>query len=413
MPKLAEVLPAILVGRLKEPGDHPVGGVAGLMLRITPSGSRSWVLRVRVAGRRPEYGLGSFPAVKLADAREAAAAALKGLKAGVDPAAAKAQARAKLAKADADRETFAEAAAKYIEANRAGWRNAKHADQWESTLKAYAEPVIGALPTAEVTVALVLKILRPIWSEKAETASRVRQRIERVIAAADAEAGRERLNPARIAAINAVLPPRAKAATVVAMPSLPYAEMPEFMKRLSAAPGIGPKALEWTILTAARSGMTRAMTWSELDLAAMTWTVPGNKMKMGRAWTTTLTPEMVALLPSPGKPGDFVFPGRGKGRPLSDMTLTRSLQRMGLAVVPHGFRATFKTWATEATDHHSMAVELQLAHVGGDAIEQAYQRGELQTKRAALLRDWVAFLASAKPAADAAKPAAGGLRLVS
>ena len=401
MPKLAAVLPPIVVGRLKEPGDHPVGGVSGLMLRISPTGARSWVLRVRVAGRRPEFGLGAFPAVGLGDARAAAALMLADIRKGGDPAATKSAARAALVTARANSETFSQAAEKFIEANKSAW-TPKHGAQWKATLATHAEPIIGNTPVADLSVALILKVVRPIWLTVPVTAS-------------DSEASRERLNPARIEAIHAVLPLHAKVASVKPMESLPYAELPAFWVRLIAAPGLGAKALAWSIVTAARSGMTRAMRWQELDLVGMLWTVPPDQMKTGKPWSTPITAEMVSLLPPAGKPSEFVFAGTRRGKPLSDMTLTRTLERMGVAVVPHGFRATFKTWAAETTDHHAMAAELQLAHIGGGALEMKYQRGELREKRAALVRDWVSYVTSATTTAEVevegSKPAPG-LRLV-
>lgn len=400
MPKVAKELAPLVVSRITEPGDHAVGGVAGLTLRVAPSGARSWVLRVRVDGKRPEFGLGGYPTVGVGEARTRARERLNDIFRGIDPAASKAAAQAALLATKTAQETFAQAAEKFIEANASGWRNTKHAAQWTSTMQTYAYPVIGHLSVASITVALVLRILRPIWSVKPETATRVRQRIEKIIAAADAEAERERLNPARIKAIGAVLPARKKAATVEHFASLPYAQMPAFMAQLAQRNGNGARALEWTIYTAARSGMTRAMTWDKIDLERRMWTVPAMEMKATRDWNSPLTPALLALLPPPGKPSELVFKGARKGRPMSDMTLAAVLERMGVAVTPHGFRSTFQTWATEQTSHLESVVELQLAHVAGDAVKQAYQRGELLKKREELLNEWISFLTSAMPAED-------------
>ncbi len=397
MAKVVKELGPLAVSRLVSAGDHAVGGVAGLILRISATGARAWVLRVRAGERRIERGLGGFPTVSLGDARAKARAARESLALGVDPKTARAAARSALVSAKTGQETFATAATRYIAANSPGWRNAKHVQQWTNSLTTHAFPKLGSVPVAAISVADVLAVLRPIWSALPETAARLRQRIEKVIAAADAEHSRERLNPARLDAIGRVLPARKKTSTVRHFDSMPYAELPAFIVGLREQNGTAARALEWTILSGCRSHMTRFMTWSQLDLARGLWVVPAASMKVAKDWSSPLSPKMVALLPEQGAPDELVFPGQRKERPMSDATMAAVLKRMKVVgCTVHGFRATLKTWAAELTLHQHEVVELQLAHTVGDGVQQAYQRGDLLQKRVALLKDWYEFSYSIK-----------------
>jgi integrase len=402
MPKLAKVLKPLEVSRLKDRGNgqYPVGAPAGLMLKVDGA-SQSWVLRTMVAGRRRSIGLGAYPGVSLADARTKAQAKRDRIREGADPIRERAAAVATARAASANALTFEAAAAQYIEANRAAWRNTKHGDQWERTLSSWAYPIIGSLLVENVQTAHVLQVLRqPVadegqfWTVRTETASRVRQRIEAVIAAADASAGRDRLNPARREIVQRALPKASKVKKVQHHAALPWQQVPRLMVELSDQEGIAARALAWTILTACRSGEVRGMTWRELDLNGRTWTIPSERMKASRPHRVPLTDEMMTLLPQRGDPDDLVFAGAHGGN-MSDMTMPAVLKRMGVTgVTVHGFRSSFRDWAGEATHHPREVIEHALAHQLGSKAEQAYARGDLFAKRHVLMNHWSEFCTS-------------------
>ncbi|ARO52732.1 integrase [Methylorubrum zatmanii] len=377
------------------PGMHGDGD--SLYLAVTGKGGRSWVFRYREAGRLRDMGLGSVRDVPLADARRKAAD-LRRLRAdGHDPLEARRAAEIRRAADKARTVTFAEVAEAYIKANRAGWRNEKHAAQWSATLATYAFPRIGSMPVGEVAIGHVLAILEPIWSEKPETATRVRGRIEAVLDAATARGLRTGENPARWRGrLSAILPARRKVAKVEHHPALPFAEVPAFMADLSQRPGMGARALAFAILTAARSGEVRGATWGEIDVQAGVWTVPAERMKAGREHRVPLSEPALAILTGlGGAPDALVFPGTRRGTMLSDMTLTMLLRRMGRDVTAHGFRSSFRDWAGEATSFPREVAEAALAHIVGDKVERAYRRGDALAKRAELMAAWGAYCAGA------------------
>lgn len=393
MPKKARELGPLAVSKLTAPGLHFVGGVSGLALQVLPSGGRTWVLRATMAGRRRDMGLGGFPDVPLADARTAARNARELIRAGLDPIkearAAVSARRASLAK-DL---TFKEAAAAYMAAHEAGWRNAKHANQWKNTLATYAYPQIGELLVRDVELTHVLAILEPLWGEKTETATRLRGRIEQVLDWATARGHREGLNPARWRGhLDKLLARPSKVARVTHHSALPVSEVGAFMTALRDAEGMGARALEFSVLTAARSGEVRGATWTEIDLASGVWTVPGARMKAGREHRVPLSAPALKLLKAlPRLDGsDLVFPAP-RGGPLSDMTLTAVLRRMKVTAVPHGFRSTFRDWASERTNYPRDAAEMALAHAIGDKVEAAYRRGDLFEKRRKMMNDWATY----------------------
>ncbi len=399
MPKIAEELSALEVKRLKEPGLHFVGGVPGLALQITDT-ARSWLLRVAVGGKRREIGLGGFTTTNgIAEARRKAQEARDKIREGLDPVQERRSARAALKAGRLTGITFRQAAESYIADQEAGWRNSKHAGQWSATLDTYAYPTLGSIQVADITTAHVLEVLKNhnFWSAKPETASRVRQRIEKVLAAADAAAGRERLNPARWEVIGKTLPAKAKVAKVEHHKALPWQEIPAFMARLREQAGNGARALEAAILTAARSGEVRGMTWGEVDLDQRLWTIPSSRMKAKREHRVALSDAAVTLLqgmgPADGKVelGQLVFPGAKKDTQLSDMTLAAVLRRMKVDVTAHGFRSSFRDWAGEATNHPREVIEHALAHQLKDAAEAAYARGDMLAKRRVLMGDWATW----------------------
>ena len=399
MPKIAKPLTAVEVKRLNEPGLHAVGTVAGLRLLVKPSGARSWVLRTMVGSRRAEIGLGGYPTVTLAQAFDYAREALQSIRAGADPAA---ERRAKRSTVEW---TFKKTAEAYIAQHRAGWKNAKHAEQWGNTLTAYAYPHFGHKHVRDVSKADVLAAIEPIWSTKNETATRVRNRIELVLNYAVQHDWRPAgLNPARWRGnLDAALPKPSKVAAVEHHAALPIDQMHGFMQRLRKAEGMGARALEFAILCASRSGEVRGATWSEFDLQAAIWTIPDARMKSGRPHRVALSQRALELLEAlPRFDGvALVFPGQGK-KPLSDMTLTATLRRMKVDATAHGFRSTFRDWCAERTSTPAEVAEMALAHAVGNATEAAYRRGDLFEKRRALMDLWAAFIDS--------EPAKGNVR---
>jgi integrase len=393
MPRKAKELSPLEVRRLSRPGRWSVGGVDGLALQVTPAGARSWVLRLRVAGRQREMGLGNFPSVTLADAREKARAHRAEVEQGADPIQARRAARSAVAAQGVLRQTFADVAADYIAQHTKAWKNAKHEAQWTSTLRTYAEPVIGTLLVRDVSAAHVIKLLEPIWATKTETATRVRSRIELVLDFAAAKGLREGPNPARWRGnLDAALPKPTRIAKVRHHAAVPVAAMQPFMRGLRAQAGMGARALEFAVLTAARSGEVRSAVWSEIDLAVAMWTVPAARMKSGREHRVPLSKPALNLLKTlpKGQPDGLIFPGvRG---PLSDMSLTAVLRRMKVDATAHGFRSTFRDWCSERTQHASEVAEMALSHAVGDKVEAAYRRGDLFEKRVRLMADWAKFL---------------------
>lgn len=399
MGKKAKELAPISVSRLVSPGLHFVGGVAGLALQILPTGGRTWILRATIGGRRRDMGLGGYPDVTLAGAREAARNARLLIKNGKDPIAEGRAAASSLRASLAKDVTFEQAARSYIAAHEPGWRNAKHAQQWRNTLASYAYPKIGALMVRDVELTHILAVLEPIWPEKTETATRLRGRIEQVLDWAAARGYRDGLNPARWRGhLDKLLARPSRVADVEHHAALPFTELGAFMQRLRDAKGMGARALEFAILTAARSGEVRGATWAEIDLKAAVWTVPGSRMKMGREHRVPLTPIAVGLLTAlPRMAGtDFLFPAP-RGGVLSDMTLSAVVRRMKVAAVPHGFRSTFRDWASECTNYPRDVAEMALAHAIGDKVEAAYRRGDLFEKRRRLMADWATFCGRTQP----------------
>jgi integrase len=409
MPKKAKVLGALDVSRLAregEPGLHAVGGVAGLHLQVDDGGARSWILRVTIGDRRPDMGLGGYPDVTLAGAREAARAARAKIKAGIDPIAEARAARSVLKAAMAGAWTFDACAAEYIKAKASEWKNAKHATQWENTLAKYASPKIGALQVRDVELPHVLSVIEPIWTTKTETANRVRNRMELVLDWATVRGYRKGLNPARWRGhLATVLAKPSKVSKVVHHPALSDTDVGAFMQDLRKCEGIGARALEFVILTACRSGEVRGATWPEIDLDGATWTIPAERMKADREHRVPLSAAALRLLRHlPRIPGDaLVFPAP-RGGQLSDMTLTAVLRRMKVDVVPHGFRSTFRDWCGERTNYPREVAEMALAHAIGNKTEEAYRRGDLFVKRRSMMNAWAAFCAKVEPKRGAIIP---------
>ncbi len=386
-------LSAIEIARLHRPGLYAVGGVPGLCLKIKHSLTKSWILRYRIGIQRRDMGLGGYPVVGLAQARERAKEARDRLFRAIDPVAEKHTARTKMKAAQARQITFAQAAALYITAHEAGWKNPKHTAQWRATLEQYAGPVMGNLPVDSIELGHVLRVLEPIWTTKNETASRLRGRIESVLDWCTVRGHRKGDNPARWRGhLDHLLPKPSKVTKVEHHPALAVDEMGAFMKALRLQQGLGARALEFVVLTAARSGEVRGATWAEIDLKKRAWTLPAERMKAGREHRVPLSRQVMTLLKSlPRLEGcAYVFPSQNL-TPLSDMTLSAVMRRMGVAAVPHGLRSTFRDWCAEHTNYPREVAEQALAHSLPDKVEAAYRRGDLFGKRVALMQEWADF----------------------
>jgi integrase len=380
-----------------KPGMHCDGG--GLYLQAVTGANgdirKSWLFRFAEAGREHQMGLGPLDVVSLAQAREKAAECRRLRQEGIDPIEARNAQRASAAAENAKAMTFDQCAERYIAAHRAGWRNPKHAAQWGSTLATYVAPVFGKLSVRAIDVGLVTKALEPIWATKPETASRVRGRIEAVLDWAAARGLRDADNPARWKGrLDKLLPRRSKVRAVAHHAALAFPEIGAFMRDLRDRDGgVAARALEFLILTVARTGEVLGAQWPEIDLKAKVWVVPPDRMKGGREHRVPLSDAAVTLLQSMAKirENDFVFPG-GRRAMLSDMALLMLLRRMGHGeITAHGFRSTFRDWAAERTNFPNEVVEMALAHAVGSKVEAAYRRSDLFDKRRRLMAAWAAF----------------------
>jgi len=376
-------LTSIGVAALAKPGRHSDGG--GLYLSISGNGGKRWVFLFRWNGKPTEMGLGSAQTVPLKQARELAQFARAILAGGTNPLEARKAEKPKL-------QTFGECAKDYVELNKSEWRNAKHIAQWSSTLEAYCAAIWNK-PAAEVDTNDVLSILKPIWTTKAETASRLRGRIERVLASAKVRGLRTGENPALWRNHLADVLPTRKKLTRGHHKALPHPELPGFLALLRERPAVAARALELAILTAARSGEVLNAEWTEIDLDAGVWTIPAVRMKAGRQHRVPLSLQALALLriQQADRNGRFVFPGQKEGKPLSSMALAMALRRMDCDATAHGFRSTFRDWVAEQTTYPNEVAEMALAHTIKNAAEAAYRRGDMLERRRELMEDWALF----------------------
>ncbi len=389
--------------RNAKPGMHSDGN--GLYLLVRDGGAKSWIFRYTAGGKRREMGLGALAALDPVDARADAGQLRKRIVAGFDPIDERLKAKTDIAEAKRQVQlaekrasaTFQQVSSQYIAAHEGGWRNAKHRQQWENTLKTYAFPVIGDMPVCDIEVEHVLEVLKPIWTRKHETARRVRMRIEAVLDSAKVKKLREGDNPAIWrGGLESLLPTISKSEIVRSHPAMPWDDISAFMPRLKTREGISARALEFAILTAARSGEVRRACWSEINLEKRLWLIPREKMKAKREHRVPLSKPAIELLESMpmiyGCP--YIFPGT-RNQPLSDMSLGAVLRRMDLGhYTVHGFRSTFRDWASEVSDHKPEAIELALAHSIANKTEAAYRRGDQLEKRVALMEDWASWCSS-------------------
>ena len=402
MARASNRLSAVKVGSTTEKGMYPDGG--GLYLQVSAGGAKSWIFRFMLGGRAREMGLGPLHVIPLAEARKRAAECRRMRHDGIDPIDARNAQRNEKKLEAAKSITFDACAAAYIDAHQTGWRNAKHRDQWRNTLKSYASPVFGSLPAQTVDVGLVMKALEPIRTTKPETASRLRGRIEAVLGWATVRGYRKGDNASRWRGhLDKLLPARSKVRKVEHHTALPYVELVDFVTALRGHEGIAARALEFLILTAARTGEVIGARWDEIDLKGKIWIVPAARMKAGREHRVPLSAAAVAILGGVKecRESDFVFPGGKKGKPLSNMAMLAVLKRMGRGdLTAHGFRSSFRDWAAERTNFPREVAEMALAHVVDDKVAAAYRRGDLFEKRRQLMEAWARFCGASRPQAE-------------
>lgn len=381
-----------------KPGLYHDGG--GLYLQVSDRQTKAWVFRYMMAGRARKMGLGDFDLVSLKDARKKRDAAYSLVIDGVDPIADRETRKAAQVAETAKILTFKECAEGYIAAHRAGWKSVKHADQWTATLETYAYPVIGKMQVQMIETAHVMKIIEPIWKDKTETASRVRGRVEKILDRAKALKLRSGENPAAWRGhLDQLLPPKSQVSPVENHPALPYAELPAFMAKLRAKEGISARALEYTILTVARTGDTIGATRREINKVEKLWTVPaarvkGKKGARKRDHVVPLTKQALAVLAEVPVEGVYIFPGGKEDSGLSNAAMSELLKGMGYApnyATVHGFRSTFKDWAGDLTAYPNEMSEIAMAHTVDDKVEAAYRRSDMRAKRARMMADWAAF----------------------
>lgn len=400
----AKRMTALAAAKMNRPGRYAAGD--GLYLQVMEGGTRSWIFRYQRAGRARHMGLGAFDLVSLADARQRAQDARKLLLDDIDPLENRSARRAE-SRAQAARDiTFKRCAEEFIASQEAGWRNSDHRRQWRSTLERYVYPMLGNVLVAAIDGAQVLRVLEPIWSSKRETASRVRGRIESILSRATALNYRAGENPARWRGhLEHLLTDQKKLNAVRHHPALPYLEVSDFLIDLRERQGTAARALEVTILTAMRSGEALRALWPEFDLRAKVWTVPKERMKGGREHKVPLSDRVIEIVESLPHGSKFVFAGSRPDRPLNVAAMLRVISRMKRSgVTTHGFRSTFRDWASELTHHPNHVVEMALAHAIGDDVEAAYRRGDLLAKRTTLMQDWADYCARPSSAGDNVVP---------
>lgn len=409
MPKKAAELSALEVKRLIKPGLHAVGGVAGLLLQVTPSGARSWILRTMVGSKRRDIGLGGFPDVPLAMAREKARTTKDQILQGIDPVLQRKEAKSALIREQSKAITFEEMAKGYMERKGKEYKTAKQLHKLTNHLEVYAFPHIGKMLVTDIEMAHIIKMLTPIWETKTETATRVRLHVEKILDQAIAAKLRNDVNPARWKGMleHSNLPAAGKVAKVTHHLALAVDDMPSFWNKLQQAKGMGARTLQFIILTACRSGEARGAVWEEIDLAKKTWTIPAERMKTGKAHVVPLNSAAVLMLEEVPRLGKYVFTG-GRGGQISDVMVSKVPKTLGHNVTAHGFRSTFKDWARTHTTYADEVSELALAHVNDDKTRAAYARDGLIVKRRALMNDWATYCAHGKPAEGSNVVSIGG-----
>ncbi len=392
-------LSAAAIAKAKRRGLYSDGG--GLYLQIAANGSRSWLFRYSRHDRTRHIGLGPTHAVSVAEAREKARECRARLNDGIDPLAHKNALRAAARLEAAKATTFDQCAESYITSHQAGWKNSKHAGQWRNTLTTYVTPVFGRLPIQHIDTTLIMKALDPIWRTKSETASRLRGRIEAILAWARVRGYRNGENPARWKGhLDQLLPVRTKVRAVEHHAALPYDEIGVFMADLRTRGAVAARALEYSILTAGRTSEVLNASWSEIDIANQIWIIPASRMKAKREHRVPLSDAALVVLEKMQavRDGNYIFPGSKRGRPLSNMAMLVLLRRMGRGeLTAHGFRSTFRDWAAERTNFPSEVAEMALAHAISSKTEAAYRRGDLFERRRRIMAEWAKFCSTPHP----------------
>ncbi|MFO7737768.1 MAG: integrase arm-type DNA-binding domain-containing protein [Desulfatiglandaceae bacterium] len=410
MPKKAKELSAVEVKRIEKPGRHAVGVISGLLLVVKETGAKVWILRTVAGNKRRNIGLGGYPEVSLAEARDKAREIKRQIQLGIDPVAERQARRRALIQEQSKKMTFSEATRLCYEKKKLEYKKEKYAKAWISSVNRYAIPIIGDMAVDEIELPHILKVLEPIWQTKTETANRLRQRLEHVLNWSTVSGYRTGENPARWKGhLDAVLPEPSKVHQETHLPALPRAEVGGFLRDLRMREGMAARALEFLVFTVARSEEIRLATWDEVDLKKRTWTVPKERAKMEREHVVPLSEDaeriLCALPRLEGSP--YIFPAP-RGGSLSDMTLPKKIKDMhkaavknggngyidpkqGRVAVPHGFRSTFRDWGAEKTDFPPEVLEMALGHAIGNKVEAAYRRGDLFEKRRKLMEAWATF----------------------
>ena len=406
---MAEKFTALFVKHIKRPGKYPDGGNLYLKVRKstrqikTEAVTKSWLFRYSRFGKDTWLGLGPYPDVTLSEARDLATRERKKRHQGIDPLTDKRARQIAARTAHENMLTFAECAELYIESQAPGWSNPKHIEQWRSTLTNLAGPIIGHLPVDQIDTALIMRCVEPIWATKTETASRLRGRMESVLDWSAVRGYRKGDNPARWRGhLDKLLPRPSQVARVKHHAALPYTEVGSFMQQLRSDTGVASRALEFTILTAARTNEVIQAEWSEFDLNRKTWAVPAERMKSKRSHRVPLSAAAVAVLTAvKGRDKTYVFLGHKRHSHLSNAAMMQVLKRLELSgITVHGFRSTFRDWCAESTNYSADVAEMALAHALRDKTEAAYRRGDLFEKRVRLMTDWARYCSKpAKPAA--------------
>ncbi|MBR1149352.1 site-specific integrase [Bradyrhizobium sp. JYMT SZCCT0428] len=398
MPRVAHRLSALRVKSDLPPGLY--GDGHGLYLQVSAQKTKAWVYRYMIAGRARKMGLGPIHSVSLSEARKRASDMHRQIWEGVDPIEARHKKKIEQAVALSEGITFRECAKKYIDAHASSWKSARHKQQWKVTLDQYVNPVVGDMPVSAVEKPHVLAVLEPIWLTKTETARRVRGRIETVLDWAKARDYRGGENPARWRGhLEQLLPARARIAPVKNLAAMPYRDLPRFMTDLREQVGVNARALEFLILTAARTGDVIGATWNEIDAVERLWIVPGARIKsrkgsLRRDHVVPLCDRAIELLNGLQRDADFIFIGTDPGKPISPAVMIRLTKELvGEEVTVHGFRSAFRDWGAEQTNYPNEMLEMALAHTVSDKTEAAYRRGDMREKRRALMNDWAAYCA--------------------
>ncbi len=381
----------------------------GLYLKVGPTGGQSWIYRYSLSGKKKKIGLGPYPAISLTEARTKAVEYFRLAHGGIDPQEHRKQLKQSQAAADAKSKTFGECTESYIASHMSGWKNKKTGPQWRSSLQTYAYPIIGKLSIQDVTTALVIEVLEPIWHTKNETASRVRGRIETIWNSAKTLGYVEGQNPAAWRGhLGNLLPSRTSVQKVRHHPALDYRKMGEFMAELRNRETHSAKGLEFLILTAARTSEVLEATWDEID--GDVWAIPAERMKMERPHRVPLSAQALSILKymKPIRNSEYIFPGIKKDRPMSNMTFLKLLERMGHGdLTAHGFRSSFRDWIGETTAYQNEVAELALAHVIANKAEASYRRDVMLDKRVRLMKDWADYCNRTQEITDNVQPIRG------